>query len=112
MLPFRILLVVFIILILSYTGLVIIADGINLFPVFINDIMSMTWSGQFNLDFSLYLVLSGLWIAWRHRFSPTGIIMGIIASILGMTVFAPYLLFVASKAKGDIKTMFIGEQPS
>lgn len=112
MLPFRILLVVFIILILSYTGLVIIADGINLFPVFINDIMSMTWSGQFNLDFSLYLVLSGLWIAWRDRFSPTGIIMGIIASILGMAVFAPYLLFAASKAKGDIKTMLIGEQPS
>lgn len=109
MLIFRILLTVFFIIIATYTGIVIADYGIDIFPIFVNDILSLTWSGQFNLDFSLYLALSGIWIAWRQGFSPTGIIMGIAASILGMAVFATYLLFATFKSEGDIKTVLLGE---
>ncbi|MEQ9299567.1 MAG: hypothetical protein RIF33_13425 [Cyclobacteriaceae bacterium] len=109
MLIFRILLAVFFIIIATYSGIVIADYGFTLFPIFINDMLSMTWSGQFNLDFSLYLALSGIWIAWRQRFSLIGIVLGVIASILGMAVFAPYLLAATFKAEGDIKTVLLGE---
>jgi len=29
----------------------------------------MQWPGQFNLDFMCMLLLAGLWVSWRHRFS-------------------------------------------
>lgn len=32
----------------------------NLFPVFFGDIAAMTWAGQFNADFTGFLLLSGL----------------------------------------------------
>lgn len=107
---FRVLLVAFFVIIGSYTTIVIADYGFTLFPIFINDILSLTWSGQFNLDFSLYLALSGIWIAWRHEFSAGGIAVGIAASILGMVVFAPYLLVSLSRANGDIKTLLLGSK--
>ncbi len=48
---FRILLILFTIIIGSYTVVVMGNYGLNLFPVFINNVLDMTWSGQFNLDF-------------------------------------------------------------
>lgn len=39
--------------------------GWNFMPVFFRDIIALTWPGQFNLDFSCLLSLSGLWLAWR-----------------------------------------------
>ena len=59
-----------------------------------------------------YLILSGLWIAWRHRFSTTGIVLGLIASVLGILFFAPYLLFVSILADGDTKKIVLGENPT
>ncbi|CAN5810072.1 hypothetical protein BH11PSE8_BH11PSE8_33710 [soil metagenome] len=45
-------------------------------PVFVEDIFAMTWRGQFNVDFTCLLLLSGLWLAWRHRRSSVGIVLG------------------------------------
>ena len=53
---FRILLVVFIIAIISFTGVVIYNHGWNLLPIFFSDIVAMTWPGQFNFDFLCFLV--------------------------------------------------------
>jgi len=54
---------------LVYTLAVIPQHGINLLPVFLGDVFAVNWSGQFNLDFASYLLLSGLWVAWRGGFS-------------------------------------------
>ncbi len=46
-----------------YTIVVVARDGFGLIPVFFGDLIAMNWSGQFNLDFACYLVLSALWVA-------------------------------------------------
>jgi hypothetical protein len=72
---FRILLVVIIIAVSSYTVVVVHAHGLNLFPTFFGDMAKMGWAGQFNLDFMCMLALSGLWVAWRHQFSGLGLLL-------------------------------------
>lgn len=93
-----------------YTAIVISSHGANLLPVFFENLFAMGWSGQFNLDFMCYLFLSALWIAWRHNFSANGILLGMVASVMGMLFFAVYLFHAASEAKGDMKVLLLGRQ--
>jgi len=95
--------------ILVYTGIVGTTHGWNLAPVFFGDIAAMNWPGQFNLDFSCLLALSGLWLAWRHQFSPAGVALGLLGSVGGTLVLAPYLLFASFQAKGDVKALLLGK---
>ncbi len=95
--------------ILVFTFFAVSAEGWNLLSVFVENLTAMNWSGQFNYDFACYLVLSGIWIAWRHRFSVGGILLGIAASILGILLFAPYLIWASYQAKGDIKVLLLGD---
>gem|GEM_PF-4932734 len=44
-------------------------QGMILLPVLFGGRAATGWPGQFNLDFLCMLVLFGLWVAWRHRFS-------------------------------------------
>jgi hypothetical protein len=92
-----------------YTAAVITTEGLSLLPVFFGDLLSLTWRGQFNLDFAAYLMLSGLWIAWRGGFAGGAIALGVAASLLGMLLFAPYLLYLCARCKGDPRTLLIGE---
>jgi hypothetical protein len=70
---FRIFLVTIIAVIGVYTAIVIANHGMGLYPIFFGDIADMTWPGQFNLDFLGFLILSGVWVAWRHAFSVGGL---------------------------------------
>src|SRR5690242_12478037 len=76
---FRILLAVLWIGLVAYTVVVIGAYGMTLVPIFFGDIARMNWPGQFNLDFSMLLVLSALWTAWRNKFSPLGLALSPVA---------------------------------
>ncbi len=107
---FRILLSVLFTAILLYTICVVVNHGWTLFSVFFSDLAGMNWAGQFNLDFSTYLTLSSLWVAWRHHFSPSGIAIGLVALIAGMLFFAPYLLYHTYDVKGDIKALLLGKK--
>ena len=73
---FRILLTIFIIGIIGFTGIVIFNHGWNLLPIFFGDMAAMTWPGQFNFDFMCFLILSGLWLAWRHHFLLVDLLLG------------------------------------
>jgi len=84
--------------------------GPDLFGIFLSNIKSFSWNGQFNLDFSCYLTLSGLWIMWRNHFTSSSIIMGVVSMIMGIMVFAPYLLYLLTKEKGDLKKLLIGNR--
>ncbi|MBT0662942.1 hypothetical protein KI809_01410 [Geobacter pelophilus] len=106
--PFRILLIAMIICIIVYTSIVGLNHGWNLFPQFFGDMVAMTWPGQFNFDFMCLLIFSGLWLAWRHQFSPGGIIIGMLGFFGGTMFLAPYLLFVSFKAKGDMNEILLG----
>jgi hypothetical protein len=106
---FRILLGFVFIGILVYTIIVGVNHGWNLLPVFFGDIATMSWPGQFNLDFMGFLTLSGLWLAWRHHFSPGGLVLGVFGVFAGTMLLAPYLLIESFKAKGDMKEILLGK---
>lgn len=93
-----------------YTFIAIKAEGANFLIIALNNIKSLTWSGQFNLDFSCYLTLSGLWIMWRNKFKPLFIVIGFAAMILGIIFFAPYVLYLLTKEKGDLKKVLLGDR--
>ena len=105
---FRILLAVMITGLLVYTGIVGINHGWNLFPVFFGVMAVMDWPGHFNFDFMCLLMFSGLWLAWRHHFSPDGLVLSVLGICGGTMLLAPYLLIVSIKAKGDMKEILLG----
>ena len=79
----------------------------GLLPIFFGDMAAMTWPGQFNADFFCFLLMSGLWIAWRNHFSPPGLLLGLGGVFLG----APYLaivLLVLSFRCASFAEIFLG----
>jgi hypothetical protein len=108
MTAFRIYLAAILAAVVVYTVIVGTAYGWNLLPIFFHEIAAMTWQGQFNLDFTCMLSLSGLWVAWRHGFSPAGLGLGVLAFFGGIVVLAAYLIFAIGEAKGDAKVLLLG----
>lgn len=106
--PLVVLLIGMIIAMAVYTIAAASKEGINLFAVFIENLTSFGWSGQFNLDFTCYLMLSGIWIMWRDRFTASSIVLGSAAMILGILLFAPILIYLIQKEKGDLKAVLLG----
>jgi hypothetical protein len=106
---FRLFLVTCLIIITSYTMVTIANHGINFLPVFFAALAEMAWPGQFNLDFYCFLLLAGLWTAWRHHFSAGGIALGVAMTFLGFPLLSGYLLIASFKTNGDIKAMLLGE---
>ena len=106
---FRIFLATLIAAIGVYTAIVIINHGMGLYPIFFGDIADMTWNGQFNLDFLGFLIMSGVWVAWRHAFSVGGIILGFAAFNLGAPFLAAYLLIESIRNKGDSAAILLGK---
>lgn len=98
------------ILVLTYSVLAFKNEGSDLLNLFTTNIQNLGWNGQFNLDFSCYLLLSALWIMWRNKFNPSSILFGIVASIVGIMAFAPYLLYLLIQEKGDLKKVLIGNE--
>ena len=91
-----------------YTARVIAEYGINLFPDFFGDMAAWTWPGQFNLDFAMMLVLSASWTAWRNAFSPSGLVLAVVAFFGGAGFLLPYLTYLAWKNGGDTAAVLLG----
>lgn len=108
MTAFRLFLISFWLLLAAYTAAVIATHGWNLLPVFFGDMGQFSWPGQFNLDFFGFLLLSGLWVAWRHHFTAAGLALGLVGSLGGIGFLAPYLLFHSVTTKGNIKALLLG----
>lgn len=106
---FRILAFVMLIALLGFTGIVMAHHGLNLIPIFFGDIAEGGWPGQFNADFSTFLVLSGLWTAWRNSFSGSGIILGLIASFFGGAFLLSYLLYLSWKTQSNWAQIMLGD---
>tara|TARA_Y100000034_G_scaffold50647_1_gene62386 strand:- start:65 stop:412 length:348 start_codon:yes stop_codon:yes gene_type:complete len=94
----------------TYTMLVGMEHGWNLLPIFFGNIVEMSWQGQFNLDFMSFLSLSAIWVAWRHQFSGSGIVLGILAFFGGMLFLAVYLLWASGQASGNTKVLLLGRE--
>lgn len=92
-----------------YTGIVIVNHGWNLLPIFFGDMAAMAWPGQFNFDFMGFLLLSGLWVSWRHEFSPGGIVLGLLAVFGGVLFLSLYLLIASHYAEGSTERLLLGK---
>jgi hypothetical protein len=103
----RIVLVVHLALLTAYTAVVIGNHGMTLFPVFFGDIAAMGWPGQFNFDFTGFLILSALWTAWRNSFSPLGLLLAVVAFFGGMAFLSIYVLILSLGAR-DIQDILLG----
>ena len=108
MTTFKILLGAMGLLVFGYTLVAVSNEGVNLFATTLPSLGEFGWPGQFHLDFATYLVLSGIWVAWRHEFSAAGVALGIAASLLGMIFLSIYLLWTLSKADGDVRRLLLG----
>lgn len=96
--------------VLIYTFFAIKNEGVDLISIFVKNILALNWSGQFNLDFLCYLLLSGFWIMWRNNFNSKSIITGFIAMVLGIIFFAPYILWLIHKENGNLKRVLVGDR--
>ncbi len=107
---FRAFLAVIFLAVAGYTGVVATAHGLNLLPVFFGDIARLGWPGQFNLDFTCLLLLSGLWVGWRHHFRPAGLVLGGLAIVGGSLFLSAYLSVVLGRVRGDVPTLLLGPE--
>jgi hypothetical protein len=94
---------------LIYTTITISNHGWNLVPIFFGDMFDMTWPGQFNFDFFGFLLLSGLWVAWRHQFSAIGLLLSVFAVFGGMMFLSLYLFIETNRSNGDVRELLLGK---
>ncbi len=106
---FRLFLATCLIVVLGYTSVTVANHGMTLMSVFFGDMTKMAWPGQFDLDFMTLLLLSGLWVSWRHSFSPSGLALGVLAVFGGMMFLSIYLLIQSFSTRGDVKALLLGE---
>lgn len=92
-----------------YTIAVANLHGYNLFSIFFSNIMQLSWNGQFNLDFTMYLLLGALFVAWRNKFSPVALMLSLVAFVGGIMFLAPYLLVLYYKHNGNTKKVLLGK---
>ena len=110
MIFFRVLLTFVFCVVSAYTLLVVSDHGLNLFSVFFGDMQKMSWAGQFNLDFMFMLLLSAIWVMWRHHYSLSGIALGVVAFFGGAPFLCIYLLIQSFQAEGDVRIMLFGSE--
>lgn len=109
MTAFRTLLIVLLTILVGYTGVTIANHGLGLLNIFFGDIAVMGWPGQFNLDFMFMLILSALWVAWRHQFSGIGMLLSVLALLGGSLFLTTYLLILSWQTNGNMKQMLLGK---
>lgn len=105
----RLLLIALFLVITGYTTVTVADHGINFFPAYFRDLALMGWPGQFDLDFSLYLLIAALWIAWRHLFSTGGVLLAVCSPFGGMIFLSAYLLVVMAKEKPEMAELLLGK---
>ena len=108
MLVFRTILVLIFAYLAVYTAIVIANEGWNLFAVFFGDMGTMAWPGQFNTDFTGFLILSASWVAWRNEFSGTGLVLSVCGFFGGIMFLAPYLFILSFRTNGDMAELLMG----
>ena len=109
MLAFRALLVLILVVIGTYTAIVVANHGLVLFQVFFADMAELGWPGQFNLDFMFMLLFSALWVAWRHQFSAGGLALAVVAFFFGAPFLCIYLLVASTQCRGNVTAMLVGD---
>jgi hypothetical protein len=109
MIAFRTLLIILLAILVGYTSVTIADRGLGLLDIFFGDMALMGWAGQFNLDFMFMLILSALWVAWRHQFSVIGILLSLLALFGGSLFLTIYLSVLMWQTNGNMKQVLVGK---
>lgn len=91
-----------------YTLVVIGREGLDLITPFFGGVLAMTWQGQFNVDFSAYLLLSTVWFLWRNAFSAQAWVFAPLVCVGGMLVFGCYLIWLSFRVRGRMDVLLLG----
>ena len=110
MAAFRLLLVVMLVALTIYTVAVGTNYGWNFWPDYFRILGEWRWPGQFAADFTVFLILTGLWTAWRAHFTGRAIARGRLAMALGTGFIATYLLYLSWRERGDVPRMLVGDR--
>ncbi|MEL6828781.1 MAG: hypothetical protein AAFO63_01460 [Pseudomonadota bacterium] len=105
---FRLMLIAFLAVIAVYTVIVGMNHGWNLVPVFFDNVAAMSWSGQFNLDFMIFLILSASWVIWRNGINAAGLGLGAAALFGGMLFLSIYLLVLSVQPNASLRSIMLG----
>ena len=109
MAAFRVVLLMLFVWVVGYTIPVLAEYGLTpLFPTFFGDMVALTWPGQFNADFFGFLLLSGIWVAWRNHFSPAGLALALVAVFGGIPFLTAHLFIMSFRVNGDLKLLILG----
>lgn len=74
--------------------------------VFVTDFQH-PWRAQFNTDFSIHLALLIVWVVWREKSKPVGLLSGLLCLMGGLFTLL-YLLVAVQRANGDPKKFLLG----
>ncbi|WP_299372225.1 hypothetical protein [uncultured Tateyamaria sp.] len=91
-----------------YTLVVVGRDGLDLITPFAGAVLAMNWQGQFNVDFSTYLLLSTVWFLWRNAFSTQAWVFAPLVCVGGMLVFGSYLIWLSFRVDGRLDVLLLG----
>ena len=108
MAAFRMVLIAMILVMIILTITAVQNEGLDGITPFFTPIFELAWQGQYRVDFICYLILSGIWMAWRSGFSTGGILMGVFLPPFAILFFAPYLLYLIGKTGGDPRKILLG----
>ena len=107
---FRIALAIFGLGLATYTSFVVVEHGWNFVPFYLADLERMGWPGQFDLDFTILIILAALWIAWRSHFSAIGIVLALLTIPFVSMLLTAYLLYLSWRERGDVVRMLVGDR--
>ena len=77
--------------------------------VFSADLQAVDWRSQFTADLLAQLLLIGIWVAWRHTFSPLGIFLGL-SCVMGGLFTVIYVLVLSVYHRGNAQAILLGKQ--
>jgi hypothetical protein len=73
---------------------------------FLSD-LSHPWRAQFNIDFSLHLLLFAAWVFWREPSKLVGLVCALLCTLGGLFTFL-YLFVAVSRAGGNVRVLLLG----
>ncbi|MBF9152344.1 hypothetical protein [Novosphingobium jiangmenense] len=110
MVALRAFLLLWLSLMVAYTVMVVAGHGLDFLSPFSAAVARFGWEGQFSLDLAGFLILTAIWIAWRHGMSAIGVPIAVLMVSAGMIGVSLYLLLASVAARGDVKVLLLGAQ--
>jgi hypothetical protein len=77
--------------------------------VFVTD-FDQPWRAMINSDFSVHVLLVVLWMFYRERSIPVGILCALGELLLGMPFTLLYLIAATYRERGDMRRVLLGHR--